>query len=126
MCSICHWQSSKVHMVLCKSKEVDSAIADATLMQQNDEWSLEVKGRLDFVNNLCAEDAIYRGDCKSRFQSDKKIWIRYWDLISPTINEAEETFEEIVEYLCQNDGEQITISKLSDSKKEKVSFCIMF
>ena len=80
MCSICHWQSSKVHMVQCKSKDADSAIADATLMQQNDEWSLEVKGRLNFVNNLCEEDAIYHEDCKSRFQSGKETWIRYWDL----------------------------------------------
>ena len=29
-------------------------------------------------------------------------------------------FEEIVEYLCQNDDEQITISKLNDMMKGKV------
>ena len=40
--------------------------------------------------------------------------------VRPTINEREEAFEEIVEYLCQNDDEQITISKLNDMMKEKI------
>ena len=40
--------------------------------------------------------------------------------VRPTINEREEVFEEIVEYLCQNDDEQITISKLNDMMKEKI------
>ena len=39
----------------------------------------------------------------------------------PTINKTEEGFQEIVEYLPQNDDEQITISKLNDMMKEKVS-----
>ena len=55
----------------CKNNEVDRAITDVILKWQNDEWSLEVKGLLDFVNNLRAEDAIYHGDCNSRFQSEK-------------------------------------------------------
>ena len=38
----------------------------------------------------------------------------------PKINEREEAFEEIVEYLCQNNDKQITISKPNDMK-EKVS-----
>ena len=41
-------QSGKVHMVWCKNKEVDRAIADAILRRQNGQWSLEVKGRLEF------------------------------------------------------------------------------
>ena len=39
----------------------------------------------------------------------------------PTINEREEMFEEIVEYLCQNDNKQITINKLNDVMEDKVS-----
>ena len=54
-------------MVQCKSKEVDRGMADAILRRQNDEWSLEVKGRLEFNNDLRAEDPIYHGDCNSRF-----------------------------------------------------------
>ena len=65
-------QSGKVHMVQCKNKEVDRAIADAILRRQNDEWSLEVKGRLEFDNDLRAEHAIYHGDCNSRFRSGKR------------------------------------------------------
>ena len=39
----------------------------------------------------------------------------------PTKNEREEGSEVILEYLRQNDDEQITISKLNDVMKEKVS-----
>ena len=60
-------QSGKVHMVQCKNKENGRAIADAILRQQNDEWSLEVKGQLEFVNDLRAEDAIYHRDYNSCF-----------------------------------------------------------
>ena len=54
-------------MVQCKNKENGRAIADAILRQQNDEWSLEVKGQLEFVNDLRAEDAIYHRDYNSCF-----------------------------------------------------------
>ena len=118
-------------MVQCKNKEVDRAIADANLRRQNNEWSLEGKGRLEFVNDLRAEDAIYHGDCNSRYSSGKRepevdIAVSSRKRGRPIINEREEAFEEIVEYLCQNDDEQITISKLNDMMKEKVlvkSFC---
>ena len=73
-CFLCAWfvtdreiQSGKVHMVQCKNQEVDRAIADVVLRQQNDEWSLEVKGWLEFVNDLRAEDVIYHEDCNSCF-----------------------------------------------------------
>ena len=59
-------------MVQCKNEEVNRAIAGTMLRRQNDEWSLEVKGRLEFVNDLRAEDAIYHGDCNSRFRSGKR------------------------------------------------------
>ena len=112
-------------MVQCKNKEVDRAIADANLRRQNNEWSLEGKGRLEFVNDLRAEDAIYHRDCNSRYSSGKRepevdIAVSSRKRGRPIINEREEAFEEIVEYLCQNDDEQITISKLNDMMKEKV------
>ena len=106
-------QSGKVHMVQCKNKEVDRAIADAILRRQNDEWSLEVKGRLEFVNDFRVDDAIYHGDCISCFRSGKrKPGVDTANLSHkcerPTINEREGAFEEIVEYL---------ISKLNDMMK---------
>ena len=39
----------------------------------------------------------------------------------PTVNEREEALEEIIKYLCQKDDKQITISKLNEMMKEKVS-----
>ena len=118
-------------MVQCKNKEVDRAIADANLRRQNNEWSLEGKGRLEFVNDLRAEDAIYHGDCNSRYSSGKRepevdIAVSSRKRGRPIINEREEAFEEIVEYLCQNDDEQITISKLNDMMKEKVLVKLCF
>ena len=103
-------QSGKVHMVQYKNKKFDRAIADAILRRQNYEWSLEVEGRLEFVNDLRAEDAIYHGDCNSRFRSGKRkpgvdITNSSRKHGRPTINEREEALEEIVEYLCQNDDE---------------------
>ena len=95
-------QSGKVHMVQCKNKEIDRAIADAILRRQNDEWSLEVKGWLEFVNDLRAEDAIYHGDCNRSFRSSKRkpgvdIENSSRKRGRSTINEREEAFEEIVE-----------------------------
>ena len=75
MCSICHdreKQSDKVHILQCKNKEGDRAIADAIFRQQNDKWSLEVKGRLEFVNDLRAENAICHEDCDSLFNLTKE------------------------------------------------------
>ena len=59
-------------MVQCKSKEVNIAIADAILRQQNDEWFLEMKGRLDFVKNRLGEDTIYHETVTGVFNSAKK------------------------------------------------------
>ena len=118
-------------MVQCKNKEVNRVIADANLRRQNNEWSLEGKGRLEFVNDLRAEDAIYHGDCNSRFSSGKRepgvdIAVSSRKRGRPIISEREEAFEEIVEYLCQNDDKQITISKLNDMMKEKVLVKLCF
>ena len=59
-------------MVQCKSKEVNIATADAILRQQNDEWFLEMKGRLDFVKNLLEEDTIYHETDTAVFNPAKK------------------------------------------------------
>ena len=73
-----------------------------------------MKGLLDFVNNLRAEDAIYHGDCNSRFQSEKTNKLKsllklYLGNVGghQLMREREEAFEEIVKYLWQNDGEQL-------------------
>ena len=65
-------QSGKVHMVQCKNKEVNRVTADVISSQQKDEWSLRVKGQVNFVKNLYKEDAIYHRHCNSHLQSGKK------------------------------------------------------
>ena len=120
-------------MSQCKKKEFDRAIADNILSQQDDYWLLEVKGRLELANDFRAEDVIYQGDCNSRFRSGKKktgvdIATSSRKRGRPTIKGEKGRFEEIVEYLCKREYEQITISKLNDMIKEEVSgkpyFCI--
>ena len=74
------------------------------MRQKNDEWFLGGIGWLDFDNNFREEDAIYRGDCCSHFQSGKKkariyIGTSSWKRERPTINQGEEAFQEMnVEY----------------------------
>ena len=119
-------QSGKVHMAQWKNKEVDRAIADAILRRQNDECSFEVKGRLEFVNELCAEDEIYHGFRSGKEKPGVDTANSSQKRGRPTITEREEAFEGIVKYLCQNDGKQITISKLNDMLKEKVSSLILY
>ena len=59
-------------MVQCKSKEVSIANADAILRQKNDEWSLEMKGRLEFVKNRLGEYTIYHETDTAVFNPAKK------------------------------------------------------
>ena len=80
------------------------------------------------MNDLRAEDAIYHGDCNTRFRAGRSKKGLVSDVVTssrkrgrPTIKEREEAFEEIVEYLFQNDDEQITIGELVDMMKDKVS-----
>ena len=91
------------------------------MRRQNDECSFEVKGQLEFVNELCAEDAIYHGFRSGKEKPGVDTANSSQKRGRPTITEREEAFEEIVKYLCQNDNKQITISELNDMVKEKVS-----
>ena len=72
-----------------------------------------------------SERSIYHGDCNNRFQSSKKPGVDNATLSRkcgrPKFNQRKEPFEEFLQYLCQNDEEQITVSKVNDMMKEKVS-----
>ena len=54
----------KVATILCKNREVDTAICDAIAKRNNDPWSMDVKGRLETINDLHAEEAVWKGHTK--------------------------------------------------------------
>ena len=75
------------------------AVADVILRRWDDEWLLEVKGWLEFVNDFHAEDSIYQRDCNSCFRSGKKIPGADIATLSrkrerPAVNEREDYFSD--------------------------------
>ena len=93
----------------CKLREVYIAIKDDIGKRQNDPWAVEVKGRLELLNDLRAEDALYHADCNTRFRFGKE---KTNDSKTPNISrkqghprdeDREAAFEEIVDYLIKND-----------------------
>ena len=60
-----------VVFVACKHREVDISMKDIIKERKHDEWATEVDGRLGFVNDLRAEDAIYHKSCNSNFRTGK-------------------------------------------------------
>ena len=120
-------QLKKIHWVSCKNKEVDKAVLNAIEQRTNDEWALEVKGRLEFVNDLCTEDALYHGLCDLRFRNGREK--PFSSEQTPDTSrkrgrkvdeEREEVLLEIIEYLRQNDEDQITISELNEMMAAKI------
>ena len=63
----------KCCLVSCKNREVDKAVEQTIRDRGNDEWSVEVKGRLASINDLHAEDAIYHVRCSSSFRTGHVI-----------------------------------------------------
>ena len=57
--------------VSCKKPEVDKAVRQAIYDRKDDEWAIEVKGRLTFENDLRAGDAVYHILCSSNFRTGK-------------------------------------------------------
>ena len=110
--------------VACKHCEVDAAIIKAINLRNNDEWALVVNGRLDSVNELRAEDAIYHKACNSSFRTGKPIPQMFGATNMkeegitrksgrPVDVEREAAFVKIAEYLKENDEEQITLTDLT-------------
>ena len=75
-CSLCglkikDWEKrAKMHSnVSCKYREVDKSIYKAIDERgPGDEWAIEIKGRLEVINDLRSEDAIYHNSCSTKFR----------------------------------------------------------
>ena len=94
--------------------EFDSSIRD---MIQNvrgyDAWALEVQGRLEFVNDLFAVDAIYHSVCLSRFRTNLLHTPHKVKRGRPQNADALHAFERLCERLeAQCENELFTLSDL--------------
>ncbi|CAG2201846.1 unnamed protein product [Mytilus edulis] len=92
---------------------------------RDDEWAVEVRGRLECVGDLHAADALYHQTCSVNFRTSKKIPKAF----SPDSKGKEnnyqgrpaaygEQFLKIVDYLKQHEDEQITIAELVNKMNE--------
>ena len=91
-------------------------------IERNDTWSTIVKGRIEYVNDLPAEGAIYHHLCSSNFRNDKEIPQQFmtksvkapkqkkWG--RPSQAERDASFDKVAEWLENNDDEQTTIRDL--------------
>ncbi|CAC5372627.1 unnamed protein product [Mytilus coruscus] len=92
--------------------------------QREDEWALEVRGRLEFVQDLHAADALYHQTCSVNFRTLKQTPLAF----SPPAKKAKtqagrksslsESFLFAAKYLQQNEDEQITVTDLVKKMSE--------
>lgn len=95
--------------------------------QRDDEWAAEVRGRLESVNDLVAADAVYHNPCSVSFRTNRTIPQAFTPdkkqkskvgrpkkekgkAGRPSTTSAH--FLQIVDYLMENEDEQLTISDL--------------
>ena len=111
---------SKAYQVMCKNREFDQSILNAC-EQRNDQWALEVKGRIAFVNDLHSEDAVYHQVCSANFRTGKGVPQMYHRSTQsepsskrgrPSDVNREVAFMFVANYLKDNDDEQITVNDL--------------
>ena len=69
--------------VACKGREVDKSMESIIKSRGDDPWAIAVNGRLQYVNDLRAEDAIYHDKCDSNFRIMKSIPKKYSGEILP-------------------------------------------
>ena len=90
---------------------------------KDDEWSIEVKGRLAFENYLRAEDVVYLIQCSSNFRTGKgnpKKSIMPRKRGRHTTVDKVRVFLKIVEDIDSHSDEQFDITNLGKMMKEKL------
>ncbi|CAC5406040.1 unnamed protein product [Mytilus coruscus] len=110
-------RKSKSDVYPVRSSEFQCKIEDIC-KQLEDEWELEVRGRLEFVQDLHGTDALYHQTCSVNFRTLKQTPLAF----SPPAKKAKtqaggksslsESFLFAAKYLQQNEDEQITVTDL--------------
>ncbi|CAG2213079.1 unnamed protein product [Mytilus edulis] len=92
--------------------------------QREDEWALEVRGRLAFVQDLHAADALYHQTCSVNFRTLKQTPLAFSPPAKRPKTQAgrksslSESFLFAAKYLQQNEDEQITVADLVTKMSE--------
>ncbi|CAC5372506.1 unnamed protein product [Mytilus coruscus] len=106
-----------------RTSEFQCKIEDICKQRKN-EWALEVRGRLEFIQDLHAANALYHQTCSVNFQTLKQTPLAF----SPPAKKAKtqagrksslsESFLFAAKYLQQNEDEQITVTDLVKKMSE--------
>ena len=109
----------------------------AKCKERNDTWGNQVNSRLAMVHDLHAADAIYHKQCSSNFRTQKQIPKSYETIEQaskkiktgrPVIDDVQKAYDEVVQYLIDNDDEQITVQDLVDHMDKTLRipcFCLL-
>ena len=108
-----------------RTKDFQLAI-EQQCQERNDDWSQKVIGRLNFAQDLHAADAVYHQTCSVNFRTNKSLPLEYSlhknvkrkRTGRPEQSNRSKAFLEVIEYLKENDDEQITIGDLVIKMKE--------
>ena len=86
---------------------------------RQDDWSLKVKARVEFVPDLPDADTVYHQTCSANFRTGKQVPRKYTHddsttkkLGRPYDSAQTQAYKKVILYLEQNDEEQITINDL--------------
>lgn len=88
---------------------------------RNDEWSLKVKGRIQYYeDDLHAADCVYHHACSSHFRCGRDATLQFQSESDPKRRKSgrpkndnqQQAFSRTCAYLGANDEEQLTISEL--------------
>ncbi|VDH98232.1 Hypothetical predicted protein [Mytilus galloprovincialis] len=105
------------------SFQEDCLFCELICIERKDEWATEVKGRIEFARDLHAVDALYHSSCNTNFRTGKNVP----QLFSPKSDKSQikrgrpntndQHFLKVLDFLEDNDDEQLTIKDLVDRMK---------
>ena len=112
-------------LVTVRTSEFHAEI-DKICDTRKDEWAIDVKGRLNNVNDLFAADTVYNQVCRVNFRTNKAIPRQFVTCEEdpqakrerPRHSAQIDAFLKVASYLQENDDEQTTINDLIEKMKE--------
>ena len=117
-------------LIPVRTFDFQNAITDACA-ERNDQWAQRVKARLECVHDLHAADAVYHQTCSINFRTGKQIPQKYvpsdgnttkrMKFGRPQDKDQHSAFLKVLEFLKENDEEQITIGDLIHKMTEYLS-----
>ena len=95
-------------------------------MRKNDSWAIAVMGRMNSINDMRADDAVYHNQCSVNFRTGKQIPLRFSKDVFQKGQQVKEkklgrpkddvrliAFQKVVTFFEDNDDEQVTITDLT-------------